>query len=635
MSTSSTYASFVERERETWPGIEAEHCHGNEHEQRQKHHPRKLIWKCVQPDSQALELQTPFDACTKCKEGKEYNKASNAAAHFKRCHLRPAIDGRGSRAPAATTVAAVVPGVSVLKDLGYLAQFEVPDTERQNTEEPSPSDPVEDFSAFNTDAGPYFGGCSAFEAFDAFDPFQGLFDVVDAIDNETADAIWQESVPTNLHMAFPDPESSYSPTEGRSSFNSEFSSLSSGSLSSGSLSCQITPAARTNIWSSMESDDTYSVPCLYHAEEQSSHEITQQSEKALSAKDCTTVASHYHDLEEPLRQKLRSLSASPDPGVHHSWYEIVIEQQHGANSDKPAVQEAGDPPKCMKQMADATYGSPLVSKDSELSTTEWIDTLKVQESSGLDPSSSIFLLSHDLQTTQGGSSCAPDTQDDHTSTTTSPYAADEQAHHVINQNSELVATPEDPKSQEPVGLVEDSAYPADSPHYSFETLSATPESASQQNAQRNPIAHRLQQLRAQYEALEESDDYDSSSDSTTETDSDINDGSNESSGTSQYTEHLTGHQNEGSAPESDSPGSSEGNVSGGQSFSGSTSSNASHNTHHHKSARNSTSEDRSGSKILQAVARSHRDKDQAEILPCPLSSVISCPGKDKDMATLE
>jgi hypothetical protein len=137
MSTSSTYASFVERERETWPGIEAEHCHGNEHEQRQKHHPRKLIWKCVQPDSQALELQTPFDACTKCKEGKEYNKASNAAAHFKRCHLRPAIDGRGSRAPAATTVAAVVPGVSVLKDLGYLAQFEVPDTERQNTEEPS------------------------------------------------------------------------------------------------------------------------------------------------------------------------------------------------------------------------------------------------------------------------------------------------------------------------------------------------------------------------------------------------------------------------------------------------------------------------------------------------------------------
>jgi hypothetical protein len=635
MSTSNTYASSLERKRYGPSGIEAEHCHGSEHERRQNDHPRKLIWKCVQPDSQALELQTPFDACTKCKEGKEYNVAYNAAAHFKRCHLRPAKNGRGLRAPAATTVAAVVPGVSVLKDLGYLAQFEVPDTEHQNTGESNPSGPMEDFIAHDTYAG-HNPGCSndIYDAFDAIGPFKGLygFNVIDNDNPYATNYGGAYSIPANLHMAFPEPESSCSPTEARSSFKSEFSSLSSGSVS-----CQITPADRIDTWFSMDNDATHSVRFQYHAEEQSAYETTQQSENALSTTDCTILASHDLDLEESLRQKLWLLSSPPDPVVQHSVYEFPIDPQLCANVDNPAVQEASEPQQRIKQTTGVSYGSTLVSKDSELSITEGNDTLTVHGASGHDSSSNL-LMSRDIPTKQGGPSCASNTQDGHTYTTSSPYAADEQTHHMIIQDSEVATTPEDWKSQKSVGLVEDSAYPADSPHYSFETLSATPESASQQNAQRNPIAHiahRLQQLRAQYEALDESDDYDSSSDSNTENDSDFNDGSNESSGTSQYTEICTNYQNEGRPPESDSPGSSDSNVSRGQSFSGSTNNNVSHNTHQHKSERNGTLEDRSGSKIIQAVARSHRHKDQADILPCPLSSVISCTGKDKDMATLE
>jgi hypothetical protein len=632
MSTSNTYANTVERKRDGSPGIEAEHRHGSEHERRQNNHPPKLIWKCVQPASEALELQTPFDACTKCKEGKEYNKASNAAAHFKRCHLRPATDGRESRVPAATTEAAVV-GVKALKDLGYLAQFEVPDTDYQNTGTGSLRGPMEESKASDTYASQNPGGMH--DIYDAFSAFPGL-QYLDSFDDATLLSAYTGtkcSVPTDWLASRFDVNSPRSPIEGNSflgnsfwSFDSSFEgpesseSFDSGfsSLSSGSMSCLISSKATTQ--TSTDNDATSSAPYPLLADQLSCRETAQRSESAISKTDVTDVASHRLDVTKSVHNKLRSLSVPPDPADQH---EVMTDSQHGVDGDDPAAQEMND--------LDPT----LVSQDSNPSTTNGIETQAVHETSSSNLASDLRLMSGDITTTHGGSSCIMDAQEDHTSTTSSPYPADQLTHHVIIQRSGDATTPKDSKCHIPLDPAEDSAYPADSPHYSFETLSATPESASQQNAQRNPIAHRLQQLRAQYEALDEIYDYDCSSDSNTDADSDSNDGIHESSGTSQRTESHTDHQNEGGAPDLANPGYSGSNGSVVVSFSGSTSSHTSNDSQHHQVEANGTSADHNDVKINQAIARPHRDKDHAEVLPCPLGSVINCPGTDKDMATLE
>jgi hypothetical protein len=606
MSTSSTHANTVERKRDGLPGIEAEHCHGSEHKQRQKARPCKSIWRCVksiwrcvQPDSQALDLRTPFNACTKCKEGKEYNKASNAAAHFKRCHLHPATDSVG---------------VKALKDLGYLAQFYVPDTDYQNTGTGNLRGPMEESKGYDMYASqPQKNLCDMY--------FGGVHNIA-SVDDATLFATLTEAkypVPSYSLTSHFDIWAPQSPVESHSfsSFASSFDSQSS-SLSSGSLSCLSSSGAMTR--TSSDNDATRSPPYPYLAEQLSSRATVQRPESAISKTDVTVVASLHLDLTESVHNKLRSLSAPPDPANQH---EVMTESQYGVDGDYPAAQEMDD--------LDPT----LVSEDSNPSTTNGIEAQAVHETPSPNRDSDLRLMSGDIATTHGGSSCIMDTQEDHTSTTSSPYPADQPTHHMITQRSGNATTPEDSKSQIPLDSAEDSAYPADSPHYSFETLSATPESASQQNAQRNPIAHRLQQLRAQYEALDEIDDYDCSSDSITDADSDSNDGVHESSGTSQRTESRTDHQNEGGAPDSASPGYSGRNVSAGPSFSSSISSHTSNDTQQYQIEANATSGDHNDVKITQALARSHRDKDHAEVLPCPLSSVISCPGTDKDMATLE
>jgi hypothetical protein len=587
MSTSGIYADTAERKRGGSPGIEAKHRHGSEHERRQNDRPPKLIWKCVQPVSEALELQTPFDACTKCKEGKEYNKASNAAAHFKRCHLRPATESVG---------------VKALKDLGYLAQFEVPDTAYRIPGTGNLRGPMEENKASDTYASQHPGGMQ--DICDAFGAFSGLH-TVDPVDYATLFATYTEAkCPVPIDSSRFDIWAPHSPVESHS-FSSFASSLDSqsSSLSSGSLSCLSSSGALTRT-----------------STDNSNRATAQRPESAICKADVAVVASHHLDLTESVHNKMRSLSAPPDPANQH---EVMTESQHGVDDDNPAAQEMND--------LDPT----LVSEDSNPSTTNGIETQAVHETSSPNCDSDLRLMSGDMTRTHGDSSCIMDTQENHTSTTSSPYPADQQTHQVITQRSGDAAVPEGSESQVPLNFAEDSAYPADSPHYSFETLSATPESASQQSAQRNPIAHRLQQLRAQYEALDESDDYDCSSDSNTDTDSDSNDGVHESSGTSQCTESRTDHQNEGGAPDSASPGYSGSNGSVVQSFSGSTNSHSSNDSQHHQLEANGTSAAHNDVKINQATARPRRDKDHAEVLPCPLGSVISCPGTDKDMATLE
>jgi hypothetical protein len=570
MSASDTYANLVKRKRDSSPGIEAEHCHGSEREQRQKARPLRFIWRCVQPESQVSELQTPIDACTKCKGGKGYDKASNAAAHFKRCHLRPATDSVG---------------VKDLKDLGYLAQFEVPDTDYQDTGTGYLRGPMEerkDYDMYASQPQKHF--CNIYT--DPFGAFGGLHNV-DPGEDAALFATYTEAkypVPTSPLTSYFGITSPQSPIESHSfssldsSFNSEFSSLSSGSMSL-PISFEATTQAST------DNDATRSALYPYYAEQLSNRETAQRSETALSKTDVTVVASNHLDLTKSVHDKLRSLSAPPDPT-----------NQHEVMTGSQAVQETSRP-----------------NRDSDLR-----------------------LMSGDMTTMHGGSSCIMNTQKDHTSTTSfSLYPADQQTHYMIIQRSGDGTIPEGSESQIPLDFAGDSAYPADSPHYSFETLSATPESASQQNAQRNPIAHRLQQLRAQYEALDEIDDYDCSSDSNTDADSDSNDGFHESSGISQRTESRTDHQNEGGAPDSASPGYSGSNGSVVVSFSESTSSHSSNDSQHHQLEANDTSADHNDIKINQAIARPHRDKDHAEVLPCPLGSVINCIGTDKDMATLE
>jgi hypothetical protein len=593
MSIFNTYSNAVERKRNCLPVIEAEHCHGSEREQRQKARPHKPIWRCVQPDSQVLELQTPFDACTKCKEGKDYNKASYAAAHFKRCHLRPATD---------------VVGVKALKDLGYLAQFEVSDTDYQNTGTGNLRGPTEESKGYDMYASqPQTNSCDMY--------FGGVHNVA-SVDDATLFATYTEakhpvpSYPLTSRFDIWAPQSpveSHSYSSFDSSFDSEFSSLSSGSLS-------CLTSSETTTQTSTDNNATRSAFYPYSAEQLSNRETAQRSESAIPKKDVTVVASHRLDLTESVHNKLRSLSAPPDPANQH---EVMTESHHGFEGDNPAAQEVND------------------SEVSNPSTTNGTETQAIHETPSPNRDSDLRLMSGDIATTHGDSSCIMDTQEDHTSTTSSPYPADQPTHHVIAQRSGDATTPEDSKSQIPLDPAEDSAYPADSPHYSFETLSATPESASQQNAQRNPIAHRLQQLRAQYEALDEIDDYDCSSDSNTDGDSDSNDGFQESSGTSQRTESRTDHQNKGGAPDSATPGYSGSNASVVVSFSGSTSSHTSNDSQHHQVEANGTSADHNDVKTNQAVARPHRDKDHAEVLPCPLGSVIDCTGTDKDMATLE
>ena len=180
----------------------------------------------------------------------------------------------------------------------------------------------------------------------------------------------------------------------------------------------------------------------------------------------------------------------------------------------------------------------------------------------------------------------------------------------------------------------------DSPHYNFETLSTTPESASHFYERRDPFMRRIQRLEARYADLKENGDYDSTSDS--DTDSDSSDDKDNASadridaGHSACNPASLGEQR---TENSDSPDSSNSNNSDSQrSFHGHQqhgTRQAGGNARHNQDTSSEPSNGNTSTKGARAVERAQNNSDDAGVIPCPLSSLIDCPGKSQHMADME
>lgn len=166
----------------------------------------------------------------------------------------------------------------------------------------------------------------------------------------------------------------------------------------------------------------------------------------------------------------------------------------------------------------------------------------------------------------------------------------------------------------------------DSPHHSSETLSTTPDSASQHHVQRNPFIRRLRRVVKQI-ASEEASDYSINQESDTDSDN-----------TSILSEDLDSHGDDpydNDTPDSDTPGSSGSHGTGGhrpsanttQGSSGQAGGSSRTNTGpingHDDSARVQT--DTSGTPNNQA---------KGTVIRCPLSAELECEGKDDNMSSL-
>lgn len=221
-------------------------------------------------------------------------------------------------------------------------------------------------------------------------------------------------------------------------------------------------------------------------------------------------------------------------------------------------------------------------------------------------------------------------------------------HHTSRRRSEIATTVRNPN--EDIGemsghfkMAQTALSLADSPQYMFQDLSATPESATQLQARLNPLIRQLQHLQAQYEALEGDEDCDSTSDSGIDTDTDLNGtsdgGINESIDESRGTRSCSSPEHGRRVLDSDSPDSFESNPSSTrQSYQNNgqgTSSQISGSTRLNQNESCNPKDEHDGVARMQVVPREYRNPDHTEVLPCPLSSAIGCPGKDKDMATLE